>query len=85
MSDVASQICQLKNAGHFPVSFIVDHRQLVGTGFYVDLDRVKGLPGFPDNEQLDFEVVFNPSSASLSLGPVEAMLPIKVRYLCQVT
>ncbi|XP_057292027.1 hydrocephalus-inducing protein-like [Hydractinia symbiolongicarpus] len=78
MGDVASQICQLKNAGHFPVSFIVDHRQLVGTGFYVDLDRVKGLPGFPDNEQLDFEVVFNPSSATLSLGPVEAMLPIKV-------
>ena len=58
---------------------MADHRNLTGTGFYVDIDRVKGLPGFPNNESLDCQVVFNPQSANLSLGPVETLLPIKVR------
>ena len=75
---VVTQVCQLTNAGHFPVSCLADQRKLTGIGFYIDLDRVKGLPGFPDNEYLEFTVAFNPSSTNITLGPVETILPIKV-------
>ena len=78
VGQVLTQICQLTNAGYFPVSFYGDHKSLVGTGFYINLDRVKGLPGFPANEFVEFQVVFNPASANLSLGPVEVLFPIKV-------
>ena len=80
IDSVVSQVCQLTNAGYFPISCIAEQRKLTGTGFYIDLDRVQGLPGFPDNEYLEFTVAFNPSSANMKLGPVETLLPIKVRF-----
>lgn len=78
INSVASQVCQLTNAGQFSVSLMTDQKHLLKTGFYVDLDRVKGLPGAPDNETIEFQVVFNPTAPNVSLGPVETVLPIKV-------
>ena len=78
IDSVVSHVCQLTNAGHFPVSCIADQRKLPATGFFIDLDRVQGLPGHPDNEFIEFTVAFNPSSSNMTLGPVETMLPIKV-------
>ena len=47
-------------------------------GFHVELDRVRNLPGAPDNETLDFVVSFDPRGANLSLGAVEVVVPINV-------
>jgi len=80
MDSIVSQVCQLTNVGNFPASVFADQRKVSNTGFYIDLDRVQGLPGFPDNEFVEFTVVFNPASAHLTLGPVETVLPIKVCY-----
>lgn len=48
------------------------------TGFNVELDRVKQLPGYPQYETVDFKVTFDPRGANLLLGPVEAVVPINV-------
>ena len=76
-----AQDCQITNASHFPVSFLVDHRNLLNTGFSVDLDRVKGLPGFPANEYVEFQVTFNTQVVQPTLGQVDVFVPIKVRSL----
>ena len=81
---VVSQVCQLTNVGHFPISCMADQRKLANTGFYVDLDRVQGLPGSPDNEFIEFTVVFNPALANLTLGPVETVMPIKVKMITHI-
>ena len=75
MGTTSSHTCQIANIGWFPVSFLADYRPLAGTGFSIDLERVKD---FPSEEQLDFQILFNPASVELSLGPIEAVLPLKV-------
>ncbi|KGL84882.1 Hydrocephalus-inducing protein, partial [Tinamus guttatus] len=66
---------RITNTGHFPVSFHADGRALRDTGFSTELHRVSSLP-FCESER--FLVRFDPQSASLPLGRVEALLPIKV-------
>ncbi|NWI09406.1 HYDIN protein, partial [Crypturellus soui] len=66
---------RITNTGHFPVSFHADGRALRDTGFSTELHRVNSLP-FCESEK--FIVRFDPQSASLPLGHVEALLPIKV-------
>lgn len=46
-------------------------------GFTVELDRVRNLP-YCETET--FEVRFDPQSASLPLGAVDVLLPIKVPH-----
>lgn len=48
------------------------------SGFNVELNRVKQLPGHPDHETVDFKVTFDPRGANLGVGQVEAFMPINV-------
>ena len=56
----------------------MDRGSIHNLGFIVELDRVRNLPGAPDNETVDFVVTFDPRAANLQLGPVEAVVPIHV-------
>ncbi|XP_065674972.1 hydrocephalus-inducing protein homolog isoform X4 [Hydra vulgaris] len=75
---VVRKMFQVINIGHLPVSFYAEHKCILKTGFSVKLDPVKGLPGYPHNEHLEFEAVFSPQSEKLSVGPIQTVLPIKV-------
>ncbi|XP_069822484.1 hydrocephalus-inducing protein homolog isoform X3 [Dendropsophus ebraccatus] len=75
IGDVRSHVIKITNTGCFPVSFRADRRSLAGTGFMVELDRVKNLPCFQTEI---FQVKFDPQGANLSLGPVDAMMYIQV-------
>lgn len=73
---VVSQISRLTNVSRIPVSLVSEKRDLSATGFSLELDKVKDIP---EGESVDFHVSFDPKSAELSLGPVETIVPIKVR------
>ncbi|XP_072823786.1 hydrocephalus-inducing protein homolog [Vicugna pacos] len=75
LGDVRTHIIKITNTSHFPVSFHAEKRVLHGTGFSIELDRVKNLP-YCETET--FEVRFDPQGASLSVGNKEVVLPIKV-------
>ncbi|XP_074783220.1 hydrocephalus-inducing protein homolog isoform X2 [Athene noctua] len=75
LGNTHTHIVTVTNTGQFPVSFRADRRVLRGTGFSVELDRVKHLPCCKTKM---FEVRFDPQSANLPLGEVEVLLPIKV-------
>ncbi|XP_065519833.1 hydrocephalus-inducing protein-like, partial [Lathamus discolor] len=74
--DIHTHMVKLTNTGHFPASFKADGYVLYNTGFSVCLDLVKRLPCC---ETKTFEVCFDPQSASVPLGNVDVLLPIKVR------
>ncbi|XP_065519844.1 hydrocephalus-inducing protein homolog, partial [Lathamus discolor] len=74
--DIHTHMVKLTNTGHFPASFKADGYVLYNTGFSVCLDLVKRLPCC---ETKTFEVCFDPQSASVPLGKVDVLLPIKVR------
>ncbi|KAM9508694.1 hydrocephalus-inducing protein-like isoform 3-T3 [Guaruba guarouba] len=73
--DIHTHIVKITNPGHYPASFHGDGYVLYNTGFSVCLDHVKRLPYC---ETKTFEVCFDPQSASLPLGKVDVLLPIKV-------
>ena len=75
---VRSHVVRVTNNGVLPVSFAPDKSHLSGTGFVVDLDRVRGLPGDPEHESFDFMVTFDPRAANAPLGPLMAHVPIHV-------
>ncbi|XP_056381388.1 hydrocephalus-inducing protein homolog isoform X2 [Hyla sarda] len=75
IGDVRSHVIKITNTGYFPVSFRADRRGLAGTGFSVELDRVKNLPCYQTEI---FQVKFDPQGANCSLGPVDAMMYIQV-------
>ncbi|XP_026722885.1 hydrocephalus-inducing protein homolog, partial [Athene cunicularia] len=75
LGNTPTHVVRITNTGQFPVSFCADGRVLRGTGFSVELDRVKHLPC---RESKTFEVCFDPQSANLPLGEVDVLLPIKV-------
>ncbi|XP_075181569.1 hydrocephalus-inducing protein homolog [Anomaloglossus baeobatrachus] len=75
MGEVRSHIIKVTNTGHFPVSFRAERRGLAGTGFIVDLDRVKNLPC---GQTETFWVKFDPQGANLPLGAVDVVLHIQV-------
>lgn len=78
LGTVRTHIIRATNTGFFPVSFSADRISLAGTGFNVELDRVRHLPGFPDHETVDFRVSFDPLGSNLGLGDVEALIPVNV-------
>ncbi|KAM8982871.1 hydrocephalus-inducing protein homolog isoform 2-T2 [Ara ararauna] len=73
--DIHTHIVKITNPGHYPASFHGDGYVLYNTGFSVCLDPVKRLPYC---ETKTFEACFDPQSASLPLGKVDVLLPIKV-------
>ena len=78
LGTVRTHVVRATNTGHFAATFQVEHDDFHHFGFHVDLDRVKNLPGYPDNETVDFVVSFDPRGANLQLGPVEKLVPINV-------
>ena len=80
MGTVRTHVVRATNTGWFPVSFSVDPEGLHQLGFHVDMDRVRHLPGAPDHETVDFVVSFDPRGANLSLGDIDTIIPINVRF-----
>ena len=78
LGTVRTHVVRATNTGWFPVSFKLERQNIHIAGFHVELDRVRNLPGAPDNETLDFVVSFDPRGANLGLGAVEVVVPINV-------
>lgn len=78
LGTVRTHVVHATNTGWVPVSFKIDQREMHAAGFRTELDRVRNLPGSPDNETLDFVITFDPRGANLPLGPVEVLAPINV-------
>ncbi|KAJ3287536.1 hypothetical protein HK104_008544 [Borealophlyctis nickersoniae] len=72
------KVIRVTNRGIHPVSFSLDKSLLTGTGFTIEPDKVKMLPGAPHNESVDFQVTFQARSLTGELGPAEIKLPINV-------
>ncbi|KAJ3047832.1 hypothetical protein HK097_011139 [Rhizophlyctis rosea] len=69
---------RVTNRGMFPISFNLDKSLLAGTGFTIEPDKVKNLPGLPHAESVEFQVGFQARSLSGDLGPTEIRLPVHI-------
>ena len=78
LGTVRTHIVRATNTGWFSASFAVERDVLYQSGYNVELDRVRALPGAPDHETVDFVVTFDPRGANLGLGEVETSVPINV-------
>ena len=78
LGTVRTHVVRATNTGCSPVSFRLERQFVHLSGFHLELDRVKNLPGAPDHETLDFVVSFDPRAANLHLGAVEVVVPINV-------
>uniref|UniRef100_H2XZ27 Hydin adenylate kinase-like domain-containing protein n=1 Tax=Ciona intestinalis TaxID=7719 RepID=H2XZ27_CIOIN len=78
LGNVRSHIVRATNTSHFPISFSADRSSVSHSGFSVELDRVKQLPGAPDHETVDFKVTFDPRGANIGIGPIEAVIPVNI-------
>ncbi|KAK3085440.1 hypothetical protein FSP39_003318 [Pinctada imbricata] len=81
LGTVRTHVVRATNTGFFPVSLHVEKDNIHHYGFHVELDRIKNLPGHPENETVDFTVSFDPRGANLQLGPVETLVPINTTRL----
>ncbi|KAI3385976.1 hypothetical protein SNEBB_004504 [Seison nebaliae] len=78
--NVETRTVTLMNSGTTPLSFIVDNEKLQGTGFFVDVDRVKCLPPFAEGHQsVDCDIVFDAKSSSLQFGETSGSVPILIQ------
>ena len=84
LGTVRTHVVRATNTGYFPVSFRLERQSVHLSGFHLEIDRVKNLPGAPDNETMDFVVSFDPRAANLQLGAVEVVVPINVSEFFQV-
>ncbi|KAL5255873.1 hypothetical protein ACHWQZ_G011188 [Mnemiopsis leidyi] len=71
--NTCSQTLTVTNNGFFPVSFSVDRSVIVGSGFFLGLDRVRQLP---PGETLTFSVTFDPKS--IDQGVHSAIVPFNI-------
>ena len=69
---------RVTNNGHFPVSFAPEKSAVSGSGFGIELDRVRNLPGEPDHESVEFMVTFDPRAAGLPMGLVDVHVPFNL-------
>ncbi|KAJ3408149.1 hypothetical protein HDU80_006663 [Chytriomyces hyalinus] len=67
---------KLTNRSVNAVTFQLDKSVLMGTGFSIEPDRVKLLPGKPHYESVDFQVTFQ--ARSQTIGVFQIDLPINV-------
>ena len=75
---IRSYVIRVTNNGHFPVSFAPDKSVLSGSGFAIEPDRIRNLPGEPNNESVEFMVTFDPKAACLPMGVVDVRVPFLV-------
>ena len=78
LGTVRTHVVRATNTGQLAASFSLERGDIHQSGFHVELDRVRQLPGAPDHETVDFIVSFDPRGANLSLGLVETVVPINV-------
>jgi hypothetical protein len=70
------KLINVTNKGATGVSFTLDKGVLGGSGFTVEPEKVKNLPGEPFCESVELQVSFQ--TRSLDLGPSEVELPIHI-------
>ncbi|KAJ3206444.1 hypothetical protein HDU82_004517 [Entophlyctis luteolus] len=68
---------KLTNRSSHAISFQLDKSAMLGTGFSIEPDRVKLLPGKPHYESVEFQVTFH--ARTQSIGVVQLDLPILVQ------
>ncbi|KAJ3142605.1 hypothetical protein HK100_000034 [Physocladia obscura] len=68
---------KMTNRGSHAISFQLDKAVLMGTGFSIEPDRVKLLPGKPYYESVEFQVSFQ--ARSQNIGLIQLELPITVQ------
>ena len=78
LGDIVTKSVRLINNGFCPVTLYFLRSALQGSGFLIDLDRIRGLPGAPDYEITEFRVHFDPRGSNLDLGPVQCEVPMHV-------
>ncbi|KAI9095517.1 hypothetical protein DFS34DRAFT_651319 [Phlyctochytrium arcticum] len=71
---------RVKNTGSQAVSFSLDRGNLSGTGFSIEPDKVRLLPGSPHNESVDIHISFQARNVSggQELGLLNFDVPIKI-------
>ncbi|KAH9493176.1 hypothetical protein Btru_021958, partial [Bulinus truncatus] len=80
LGTVRTHVVRVTNTGWMPVSFKLERSNIHNQGFHIELERVRNLPGAPDNETLDFVVQFDPRGANLQLGTVKVSVPVNVLH-----
>jgi hydrocephalus-inducing protein len=73
---------RVTNVGFTSISFEYPKNvksALTQAGFVVEPDRVNRLPGAPDYECVEFNVVFNSSRPGVNLGPIDVLIPVAVK------
>ena len=78
LGDIVSKAVRIINNGFCPVSLYFLKSILHGTGFLVDVDRIRSLPGSPDFDITEFNVHFDPRGSNLDLGAARCEIPIHV-------
>ncbi|KAI9203106.1 uncharacterized protein BJ171DRAFT_510899 [Polychytrium aggregatum] len=58
---------RITNHGERPVSFQLEKLNLSGTGFSIEPEKVKSLPGAPHYESVEFQVTFQARSQTTDL------------------
>lgn len=79
LGQVRTHVVRATNTGHTAVSFSIDHTNIIQSGFFCELDRVKALPGYPKHETVDFKFTFDPAGANCDLGVHEIRIPINIQ------
>ena len=70
------------NVGYTAISFEIPKSvksAYTQAGFVMEPDRVNRLPGAPDYESVEFNVLFNSSRPGVNLGPIDLLIPVAVR------
>ena len=77
-----SRSFKIMNVGHTQISFEFSKAlksAVSGAGFIIEPDRVNRLPGAPDFETVEFNVVFNSSRPGVKVGPLELLVPLQIK------
>ena len=78
---------RVTNVGFSQVSFELPKSlkaAITNAGFVIEPDKVGRLPGAPDFEAVDFEVLFNSTRQGVVPGPIDMLVPLAVRSGPQV-
>ncbi len=77
-----SKSFKIMNVGHTQISFEFSKAlksAVSGAGFIIEPDRVNRLPGAPDFETVEFNVVFNSGRPGVKVGPLELLVPLQIK------
>ncbi|KAJ1491733.1 hypothetical protein T484DRAFT_1773431, partial [Baffinella frigidus] len=78
---------RVTNVGFSQISFELPKSlktAIINAGFVMEPDKVARLPGAPDFEAVDFDIIFNSTRAGVVPGPIDLLVPLAVRSGPQV-